>query len=293
MSRLHPGPSRAPAASPETLFDDPALAEALAACASGGRLSNSDVRALRARRRAAATSVTLLLVAGIVTLSTVGRDPVEPPKVAYYATRMGEQRALRLADGSRLRLNGATRIAVLLAPDRREVRLDSGEAFFDVAHDAARPFSVRTVFSTTYVLGTAFDLDLRRSQVDLVVYRGAVRFGAPDRPRASVVVKAGWRSQVVAGAAAAPRRFDVSQQDWRTGWIDTDAMSLADLVEALNRRSGPIIMPPPAELAGIAVAGRFRLDEPVALLDAVGAAYGFATAHEAGRLRLVPRPRAS
>ena len=45
-----------------------------------------------------------------------------------------------LADGTRVTLDGATRLEVRLGARRRQVELVRGEAFFDVAHDAARPF---------------------------------------------------------------------------------------------------------------------------------------------------------
>jgi transmembrane sensor len=290
MSRSRPHPH---AADPQRdpLFDDPALAEALAASATAGRLSNADVRALRlARRRTVATGAVALvaLVGGIGTWIGTRPGPIAPPSIQHYATARGEQRAVMLADGSRLRLNGATRIAVLIARDRREVRLERGEAYFDVAHDAARPFTVRAGASDARVLGTAFDIDLRREQVALAVYRGAVRFGGHAPAGTAVVVKAGWRSQFAYGRPTAPRPFDVAQQDWRSGWLDTEDMKLGDLVEVLNRRGGPLVLPPAPVLAEMPVAGRFRLDDPAQLLDAIGAAYGFSVKREQGQLRLVP-----
>jgi transmembrane sensor len=104
---------------------------------------------------------------------------------------------------------------------------------------------------------------------------------------ATVVVKAGWRSHFAAGNATAPRTFDVAQQDWRSGWLDTDEMKLGDLVEVLNRQGGPLVIAPPAKLADMPLSGRFRLDDPGQLLDAIGAAYGFSVKREDGKLRLV------
>jgi transmembrane sensor len=245
------------------------------------------MRAARRRHAATAGAAALALVVGTGAWFGQRPDAVRPPAALHYATARGEQRTLRLADGSTLRLNGATRIAVAFAADRREVRLESGEAYFDVAHDAARPFTVRAGTSDARVLGTAFDVDLRRDQVELAVYRGAVRFGPQQDGGTSVVVKAGWRSHFAAGAATAPRRFDIAQQDWRSGWLDTDGMRLGDLVEVLNRRGGPLVLEPSAALADMPVAGRFRLDDPGQLLDAIGAAYGFVVRREEGKLRLV------
>jgi transmembrane sensor len=288
MSRIRKA-AGAPIDRRDPLLDDPALAEALSAFAAVDRLSDEDVCAMRAdRRRAFASTTSLALVAMIgVGLWQAQSPAVQPPLVARYETQRGQQRAVRLADGSALRLSGATRIVVTFAGDRRDVQLDQGEAYFDIVHDAARPFTVHAGASGARVLGTAFDLDLRRGQVELAVYRGAVRFGRDDTKQEGIVVKAGWRSHFDGVAATPPRRFDVAQQDWRQGWLDTEDMQLGNLIDALNRQGGPLVEQPPAALADMPVAGRFRLDDPAQLLDAIGAVYGFTVKREGDRLRLV------
>jgi transmembrane sensor len=281
---------RADATPREALIDDPALAEALAASATVGRLSNQDVRAMRiARRRTLASAGAALIVAmvGVGGWLRLAPSPMPAaPMVARYETPRGQQRAIRLADGSSLRLSGATRVAVTLAGDRREVLLEQGEAYFDVAHDPARPFTVHAGASSARVLGTAFDLDLRRARVELAVYRGAVGFGAEGAGTPRVVVKAGWRSHFEGGTADAPHRFDTARQDWRQGWLDTEDMTLGDLVEVLNRQGGPLVLPPPPTLAAMPIGGRFRLDDPAQLLEAIGTAYGFQVERRGQALRL-------
>jgi transmembrane sensor len=276
----------------DPLLADPALAEALAERATHGRLSDADIRAGRATRRRAATS----LAAGVVvlTLGIVGwrglptSTPSAPPVVAHYQTRRGQQIEVQLADGSTMRLNGATSLDVTLEPGRREVKLSRGEAYFDVRHDPARPFSVRAGGAGARVLGTAFDIDVTRGRVELAVYRGAVGFGSDGGDRSGLVVKAGWRSRFRDGAARAPTRFDVTEQDWRQGWLDTRDMQLGDVIEALNRHGGPLIRVPDAALAAIPLAGRFKLDDPERLLQAIGGAYGFQIRREGAHLILVP-----
>ena len=63
-----------------------------------------------------------------------------------------------LPDGSRVRLNGGTRIVYLtLFGDQRRVEVD-GEAYFEVEHDARRPFVVVTGEVSSTVLGTTFNV---------------------------------------------------------------------------------------------------------------------------------------
>jgi len=281
------GPAKPPphAADVQATLDDPALAEALERSAAIGRLSDGDIRAMRTRRR----SGVMLGLALLVSASGIGGwfalDPA--PVVRRYETARGEQRDVRLADGSTLHLNGATRVDVQLEGDRRFARLDHGEAYFDVAHDADRPFAVRAGDSEIHVLGTAFDVEMGRGEVKLAVYRGKVRFGGAGAGGRDVDVPAGWRSRFGGGAASEPKRFDATREDWRRGWLDTDDMQLTELIDALNRQGGPMIMDPPRAIANLKLSGRFRTDNPHALLTAIGEAYGFDLVAEAGKLKLV------
>uniref|UniRef100_UPI0035C9FFA7 FecR family protein n=1 Tax=uncultured Sphingomonas sp. TaxID=158754 RepID=UPI0035C9FFA7 len=269
--------------------EEAALLEALAACATSGRLSDAQVHAMRAKRRrtlAAGAASIVLAVGGGVWFGEQAR--VQPVALAHFETRRGEQRSFRLRDGSTVRLSGATTLDVRFEADRRGAVLRRGEAYFDIAHDPARPFAVAAGKSDTRVLGTAFDVDLASGGVKLAVYRGRVRFGpaTSQRDGDTVVVPAGWRSQFRGGAAGAPTRFDSAQQDWRDGWLDTDAMRLGDVVETLNRGGGPLIAPPPPALADLPLSGRFKLDEPRQLLEAVGEVYGFQVRDDGKQLHL-------
>jgi transmembrane sensor len=274
------------------LLADPALAEALADPAGFERLSDADVRAMRARRRHAlgATGAAMLVLA-VGAGSWWGLRPGAPvDRTEHYATARGHRAEVQLADGSTLSLDGATSLDVTLGTDRRAVVMRSGEAYFDIAHDPARPFTVQAGTSSARVLGTAFDLNLVHGQVELAVYRGAVRFGAAQGGTQGRVVRAGWRSRFADGAASEPKPFDVTRQDWRDGWLDADDMPLGEVVEAINRQGGAITLPPPEPLAKVRIAGRFRLDDPATLLDAIGGAYGFRVRHDGQDLRLEAVP---
>ncbi|MBB3695668.1 FecR domain-containing protein [Sphingomonas sp. BK580] len=264
-----------------------ALREAAARC---GRLSDDQLRALRRRRRTVTRAAGGVLgAAGALWLAAPAwRSAVAPPPAAWsrtLATRAGERGTLTLTDGSTVRLNGATRVRVTYRAGVRRAELLAGQAFFDVRHDAARPFTVVAGRTSARVLGTAFDLDLTRRQVALSVYRGAVGFD-PAGTR-GVVVRAGYRSSIAAGVASAPTRFDANSPDWRAGWVDTDGMRLDDLVEVLDR-AGANVAVPREPLASTRVFGRFRTDRPRALLGAIGAGFGFAVAEHDGELVLEP-----
>lgn len=91
-----------------------------------------------------------------------------------FETRFGEQRFVRLDDGSGVTLNTASKIEVKLSKGHRSIRLVHGEALFDVAHDPARPFDVQTGNTILRAVGTRFDVDVRSNRTTVTVVEGIV-----------------------------------------------------------------------------------------------------------------------
>lgn len=71
----------------------------------------------------------------------------------------GSKNTIKLSDGSVIRLNSGSKLIFpkQFASDNRTVEL-RGEAFFDVAKDANRPFRIKTGDVSTQVLGTSFNI---------------------------------------------------------------------------------------------------------------------------------------
>lgn len=152
----------------------------------------------------------------------------------------GGEFRLVLADGTKVWLNSATELTFpsRFAGERREVAL-TGEAYFEVAEDAAHPFCVRTGGAEVKVLGTAFNVasyeDMRNISVALL--RGSVAFGGAGD---AVVLKPGE----VAGLNRADGKMTKREGDvaaivaWIGGRFNFDDMSLEDLVPQLERWYG-------------------------------------------------------
>lgn len=81
----------------------------------------------------------------------------QPLSVQAYHTDRGQQQSIVLADGSRVRLDTATRLEVRMFRQRREVRLLDGQAMFKVQHDG-RPFHVLAAGHRVTVVGTRFSV---------------------------------------------------------------------------------------------------------------------------------------
>lgn len=92
----------------------------------------------------------------------------------HYRTAIGQRRSLTLADGSQLVLNTDSQVSVKIGSERREVWLERGEAFFQVAHQANRPFEVIAGNVRVRDIGTGFNVSLAGGATKVTVTEGEV-----------------------------------------------------------------------------------------------------------------------
>jgi transmembrane sensor len=117
--------------------------------------------------------------AAVVLLAPFAVGLMSTPSVAY-ATELGQRRTIQLADGSRVDLNSASSISVMIGHGRREVVMNDAEAAFDVAHDPAHPFIIHVGDQTVRVVGTQFDVSHRGGMISVTVRRGMVQVAQAD-----------------------------------------------------------------------------------------------------------------
>lgn len=155
------------------------------------------VDALR-RRRGIAVGLAACVIAALATpiaLQVIRSTHVEPA-VTIVETRAGENRDVSLADGSTVSVGARSVLWATLSRDAREVTLERGEAFFRVAKDATRPFTVKIGNTTVAAVGTAFNIRRARERVVVAVADGIVKVDAP----------------ALQGAAASRAQLGVGQQ---------------------------------------------------------------------------------
>lgn len=225
-------------------------------------------------------------VASLLALACVGGAQLLVSD-ASYATARGGTRMVALADGSTVRMNGDTRITVRIAPWSRHVILERGEAFFDVAHERLRGFSVDAGGASVSVLGTAFDIDRIDSETRIIqVYRGLVSVDAGtgrqwQLPAGSGLELSGEHVRSLKGVAGA-------HPGWTDGWLEANDMPMLQLVERLNRTAGrPVRLADPA-LGDLLVTGRFQTNDPKNMLEAITAIHDLRW-HDAGDHYVVER----
>jgi len=184
------------------------------------------------------------------------------------STRVGEIREVALPDGSHVVLNSDTVVEVAYTQQRRRLRLKRGEAFFEVAHNPARPFDVEVGETMLRALGTAFNVRDRGAVVELTVSHGVV--GVREGQSALHKVPAG-NFAIIHPDAVAVASYDaagLSQKiAWREHVIELNGHSLAQAVEEFNRyRKRPIVIGD-QRVAALRVGGRFQIDESAQFIE--------------------------
>ena len=207
------------------------LAHGTAPVAQGGAsmARGAGSRRLANRWMLAAAVVVALLLGSLVVRDVWQRDSA-PALVAQTAT--GERRTLQLEDGSMIAIGGHSTVQVVLSARSREVRLDAGEAFFEVAKDAQRPFIVHVGDTTVRALGTAFNVRRAADRAVVAVAEGAVQVGNTRLvPGEQVMVDSGGtlreRRSVDAGAVGG----------WRAGRLQYVNEPLGVVVADVRRYS--------------------------------------------------------
>jgi transmembrane sensor len=160
-----------------------------------------------------------------------------------YTTRVGEKATLHLPDGTLLVLDTDSALQVGFSTARRQIELARGRAFFNVAKDAARPFSVRAGGNTVTALGTEFDVELAPHSMDVTLLSGRLRVRGADGGEAAtepsvVELSAGQRMSVTQDGKWALRPIDKRiDTSWLRGQLVFEEATLADIAEAVNRYS--------------------------------------------------------
>jgi transmembrane sensor len=233
----------------------------------------------RRRRRLAAA-------ASAAALALLFYDDISMRFRADLITGPGEMRQTTLSDGSRIELDARSAVALNYTQAQRRVTLLEGEAWFEVAPDATRPFVVEAAGGTTTALGTAFDVAVEngRAHVTVTSHRVLVSSGGGE-----VIVEEGQQSAYGAREAARPARAANVERAtaWRRGRLVFEDRPLGDVVRALGRyHRGFVYFVDPA-LRARRVTGVFNVDDPIAALDEIETSLGLHATHVTRYLTII------
>lgn len=287
LSREEPGWGEADAAAlDEWLEEDPAHKVAFWRLEHGwamtGRLASlrpaqAPSRSILAspawRPTAIAATLAAVAIASVLAFGLTGVRTID------YRTEIGGHESVPLKDGSRIELNTDTRLRTAIDGYGRHVWLDKGEAYFEVAHDASRPFVVDAGARKVTVLGTRFSVRRDGDRVTVAVVEGRVRIDPTGTSAGTGAKVVGAGDLVVAQGPSilvAPRSAQkvASELSWRRGMLTFDQATLAEAAAEFNRYNTKMLVIADPAAAKMRVGGAFEADNVQAFARLLHSAYG-------------------
>lgn len=264
------------------LWDGMAALEELEDIALSALETASRRSAWTSRRALMALAASLLVFAG-AGASLLYYDARRPE---IHATGIGEQKTIRLADGSEIQLNTDSHIEVALNNEARRIMLERGEAHFVVARDPQRPFAVFAGGGVFTAIGTAYTVRLRpSSEVEVTVAEGRVAItrrgeSEDDAPEAapaggaveSATLSAGqnalFTNRIESVEAISPNEL-TRRSAWRYGLLSYEGEPLSEVISDVSRYTNIRFEIADPELRSLPVGGSFQVGEIDALLDSL------------------------
>ena len=231
----------------------------------------------------AAVAASLMIVAG----GAAWFWQAQMPHIQNYETAIGGRQALRLADGTQVELDTNTRLHADLTGKSRTVTLDSGEAYFDVVHDASRPFTVYAGNRRITDIGTKFSVFRDGDDVRVVVKEGRVKIEQIGQPQAVPLLAQAGHEIIAKGSetllAAKPDEEISNDLSWRRGVLVFNQQTLADAVEQFNRYNNRHIQVE-GSARKIRIGGSFKADNVDIFVQLLHRGYGLSVNEQGDKI---------
>ncbi len=232
------------------------------------------------RRILAGTDRRALLFGGIGAMGLAGLGGLWGLSVAQaqtYTTAIGEIRKIPLDDGAIVNINTDSRISVSLHNTQRQVRLETGEAWFDIAKAAHRPFWVEAGALRIRAVETAFSVRHMTAGAEVLVTDGVIDAYSHGRS-AGHRVSAGEKAFVSTDGTMAITPLGLEQIErtlaWRNGNIDLSGITLSEAVDEFNRYNARTLVISDPALSRQKLYGVFHANDPEAFARAVQVGLG-------------------
>lgn len=245
------------------------------------------------RRASTLAAAAVVLAAGLAYGTLVDRVPTARTSTTdknTYVTGDGERSDLLLADGTRVRLapGSQVRVAADFGTARRDVYLD-GEGYFEVVHDASRPFTVYAGNTSVRDIGTAFSVRgyAADSAVQVVVREGEVAVAGVGRLRAGDMGRVSST-----GEATVRRAVNVEERlAWTKGTLIYDDAPLGAVLDDLHRWYGADVELSDTSIARLPFTGTLANVTPDEAVAQVAATMGLTVQVDGQHVTLRPDPR--
>jgi transmembrane sensor len=160
-----------------------------------------------------------------------------PMQYNTIATPRGGQYWVTLADGSKVLLNAASSLKYPVAFNGNERLVElTGEAYFEVVHNAAKPFRVKTAGQVVEDIGTHFNINAYADEpnTQTTLLEGSVKVSQDGTENTKILVPG---EQLIAGDNLfKSRKINVDQAvAWKDGLFVFDHTNLRALMRQVSR----------------------------------------------------------
>lgn len=196
---------------------------------------------------------------------------------ADHVTMTAENRTVTLEDGTVIELGAESAISTDITVSGRHVALLAGEAFFDVAHDPTRPFTVDAGGVSVQALGTAFDVKLDDEETTVELARGAVALSYDILDQKKNFELSPGEMATIHLATGNVMRDSIAPEDiaaWRSGKMFVNDVTVGAAVQSLQRYHPSWIRFADPALSSRRVTGLYDLRNPDGALEALVKPFG-------------------
>lgn len=188
-------------------------------------------------------------------------DPVTRFQADYY-TPVGGNQTVQLSDGSSVTLNTDTAIAVAFSNDERRIRLLKGEAYFDVQHDASKPFVIDSGETETKVLGTRFIVQDAQAEDKVTVIKGLVKVSNMVQQQSVLLHPDEQVTNTNSGLTAVRHIANNRDSAWLKGRLSFQDETLEQVVNEMGRYLPGVILFSDNTLKAYRINARFDITQP-------------------------------
>ena len=186
---------------------------------------------------------------------------------ADFQTATGEQKTVKLADGTQLTINTNSAVDVDFDDLQRLITVHSGEIYIETAHDSKnRSLFVQTSHGRLQALGTKFVVRKQENDIYLGVLEGSVEILPKQNTTQHIIIHAGQETTFTGNTIHPRKTLNNNATAWLDGIIYADNMPLSDFLATLSRyRQGVLRCDKSAE--DIRISGAFQLKKPDEILE--------------------------
>lgn len=228
-----------------------------------------------------AAAIAVFLIAG-----AAGTYYLSQPSYRTFATALGGRQVLTLRDGSVIELNANTTIRLYDNAKERRVALEKGEVYFNIQHDAGRPFVVISGNHRIVDLGTKFSVRAEKDRLRVALMEGSAEIGNMNSGK-PVVLTPGEVAVATAESISVtkkPMRELADQLGWRRGQIVFYHTTLAEAVAEFNRYNRKQLVIGDAAIARLTINGSFPVNGIDAFTQAAEQVFGVRISNRDNRI---------